>query len=194
MPQNKILLAPEQSLLLVIDLQEKFVPHLKHSKRIVQAAKLMIRTARELSIPVLVTEHNPTRIGPTIPELGQSLAGTPTYAKDIFSCFGDQAIAAAIAALKTVKNILVFGCETHICILQTVLDALNRGYGVHVAADGVGSRADLDWQFGLKRIHTAGAVMSTSEMMAYELLQRSDTPAFKALLPAFKEWTSRDVD
>jgi nicotinamidase-related amidase len=154
----------------------------------------MIRTAGELRMPVMVTEHNPARIGPTVPELKKLLAGAPVHAKDIFSCFAEPAIADAVAALGAVKNILIFGCETHICVLQTALDALGRGYGVHVAADGVGSRSEIDWQCGLERIRGAGAVVSTSEMMAYELLGRSDTPAFKALLPAFKEWTSRDAD
>jgi len=91
-------------------------------------------------------------------------------------------------------TILIVGCETHVCVMQTTLDALAAGYAVHVAADAVSSRKKLDWQRGLGRIESAGAVTATAEMIAYELLGRSDTPAFKALLPTLKGWTSTDDD
>jgi nicotinamidase-related amidase len=191
---NLKLLAPEDSLLLIIDLQDKFLPFLKHAGRVLQSTKLLIDVARELKIPIVVTEHNPQRIGPTVQELAVKLKDVPTFAKDIFSCFGDAAIKKAIGAHVNLKNILVVGCETHICIMQTTIDALTLGYNVHVAANGVSSRREVDWKIGLDRIARCGAVVATSEMMAYELLRRSDGADFKALLPSFKDWVNRTED
>lgn len=187
-------LAPQECLLLVIDLQEKFLPYLKHSPRVLQSARLLADVARELRLPVVVSEHNPKRIGPTVPELAGKLAEARVFAKDAFSCFDDAAIREAIQSHGGRKSLLIAGCETHICVLQTTIDALHLGYSVHVAADGVGSRRELDWRAGLQRIAGCGGVVSTSEMMAYELLGRSDTASFKALLPSFKEWVKRDDD
>jgi nicotinamidase-related amidase len=185
---------PEDCLLLIIDLQDKFVPFLKHARRVLQSAKLLIDVAGELRIPMLVSEHNPQRIGPTVQELGAKLKDVPVFAKDIFSCFGDAAITKAIGAHRERKTILIVGCETHICIMQTAIDARNLGYDVHVAADGVSSRKEIDWKVGLERIAGCGAVLATSEMIAYELLRRSDGAGFKALLPSFKEWVNRTED
>jgi nicotinamidase-related amidase len=188
-------LRADDCLLLVIDLQEKFVPFLKHKKRVVRRSALLLRVAEVLHLPVIVTEHNPPRIGPTVPEIAAELKRVPhtVLPKDIFSCLGDAKIRTTLDALKR-RTLLVVGCETHICVMQTTLDALAAGYRVHVAADGVSSRAELDWKQGLCRIGRAGAVTATAEMMAYELLGRSDTPAFKALVPTFKGWTTADDD
>jgi nicotinamidase-related amidase len=194
MNNNLKLLLPEESLLMIVDLQDKFLPFLKHSKRVLQSTKLLIAVARELRIPMVVTEHNPKRIGPTVPELAEKLEDVPVLAKEIFSCFGDPAIKAAIGTHQDLKNILLVGCETHICIMQTTIDALALGYNVHVAANGVSSRKELDWKVGLERIARCGAVVATSEMIAYELLKRSDTANFKALLPQFKDWVNRSED
>jgi nicotinamidase-related amidase len=136
------LVVPQESLLLIVDLQDKFLPFLKHSGRVLQSATLLIAVARELGIPIVVTEHNPKRIGPTVPELAQRLNDVPVFAKDVFSCLGDAAIKKAIAAHKDRRTILIAGCEAHICIMQTTIDALNLGYNVQVAADGVSSRKD----------------------------------------------------
>jgi nicotinamidase-related amidase len=191
---NLKLIWPKDCLLLIIDLQDKFLPFLKHSGRVLQSAKLLIDVARELSIPITVTEHNPKRIGHTVQELAVKLKDVPNFSKDIFSCFGDPAIKKTIRAHKNLKNILIVGCETHICVMQTTIDALNLGYNVHVAANGVSSRKEVDWQAGLDRIARCGAVVATSEMIAYELLRRSDSANFKALLPQFKDWVNRTED
>ena len=187
-------LQPGECLLLVIDLQEKFVPFLQDPRRVLRGTRLLLRTAGVLQLPVVVTEHNPERIGPTVPELATELRRLPDHVnlrKDIFSCLGGAAVREAVVACRR-PTILVAGCETHICVLQTALDALAAGYVVHVAADAVSSRTRLDRERGLDRITRAGGVVSTAEMTAYELLGRSDTPAFKALLPTFKEWAAAD--
>ena len=186
------LIAPEESLLLVIDLQEKFVPYLKHAKRVMQSAELLLHAAGTLGMPVIVTEHHPEAIGPTLPPVADLIAGAEKFRKDIFSCLGDERIRTALTGKPEVKNVIITGCETHICVLQTALQAMELGYNVHVAANGVSSRTEVDWITGLDRIGKAGAVVATAEMTAYELLRRSDTPEFKKMLPVFKQWKKRE--
>jgi len=186
------LIQPGESLLLVIDLQEKFVPYLKHSLKVLQSADLLLHTAEVLNMPVVLTEQHPEAIGPTVDPVSKHLDRVEKFRKDSFGCFGDEAIKKAVTEKPNIKNILITGCETHICVMQTTLQALDLGYGVHVAADGVSSRSELDWRVGLERIREAGAVVATCEMIAYELLRKSDTPEFKKLLPVFKNWTSRE--
>jgi nicotinamidase-related amidase len=84
------------------------------------------------------------------------------------------------------NTVLLCGMETHICVMQTALGALREGYLVHVASDAVSSRAELNWKIGLDRMRSAGAILSSTEMMIYELLRSSGAPAFKELLPYLK--------
>lgn len=188
---NARFIEPGESLLVVIDLQEKFVPYLWRAQRVLSGTRLMLDAAHALGVPVLVTEHNPKAIGGTVPEVTRYLREDPVKDKMIFSCCGDDGIRAHLQAQPAVKNIIIAGCETHICVMQTALEAQGLGYNVHVAADAVGSRMELDWRIGLERMRAAGVVISTAEMMAYELLRRADRPEFKQMLPAFKDWVSR---
>jgi nicotinamidase-related amidase len=104
-----------------------------------------------------------------------------------FSCFGSEPFTAGLKSLPGRRNtVLLCGMETHICVMQTALGALEHGYHVHVASDAVGSRREWNWKIGLQRMRDAGAVISSTEMMMYELLRSSGTPAFKELLPFLK--------
>ena len=104
-----------------------------------------------------------------------------------FGCFGSDPFRAKLKALPGNRNtVLLCGMEAHICVMQTALGALNAGYLVHVASDAVGARAEWNWKVGLERMKAAGAVISSTEMMIYELLRCSGTPAFKELLQYLK--------
>jgi nicotinamidase-related amidase len=105
----------------------------------------------------------------------------------MFSCFGSDVFCSLLKRLPGQRTtILLCGMETHICVMQTALAALREGYLVHVAADAVSSRAESNWRIGLDRMRAAGAVISSAEMMMYELLRSSGAPAFKQLLPYLK--------
>ncbi len=193
---NAILLEPVESILIVVDLQEKFVPFLRHPRRVLQATNLILEAAKVIGIPVIVTEHHPEAIGPTVPEIDlprNDRASIELIRKDTFSCLRDEKIIAALKKRKKNGILIITGCETHICIMQTAIDALKEGYGVFVVADAVDSRSDLDWRTGLDRIGAAGGVIATSEMVVYELLKRSDTPQFKKMLPILKRWSTRQA-
>ncbi len=105
----------------------------------------------------------------------------------MFSCFGSDAFCSLLKRLPGQRTtVLLCGMETHICVMQTALGALREGYLVHVASDAVSSRSELNWHIGLDRMRAAGAILSSTEMMIYELLRSSGAPAFKELLPYLK--------
>jgi nicotinamidase-related amidase len=125
-------------------------------------------------------------LGQTVPEIASLLPGAEPIDKLEFGCFGSAGFCSALAQMPSRNTLLVCGIEAHICVLQTVLGALAQGRTVHVAADAISSRAELNWKLGLDRMKTAGAVISSTEMMIYELLGQSGTPAFKEMLQYLK--------
>jgi len=180
-------LAAENCALLVIDIQEKLLPPIHENQRLVKNSQLLIRLARILKIPVLVTTQYEKGLGKTVAEVASLLPEQTVYDKQEFSCFANEGFCAAAKALpQQRKTLLLCGMETHICVLQTALGALAQDYTVHVAADGVGSRSELNWNIGLDRMRAAGAVISSTETILYELLGGSGGPAFREMLPYLK--------
>ncbi len=167
------LLARGRAALVVIDVQEGFRPYAAFAPVASACAKLL-EASRILEVPALVSEQYPKGLGATAPEVGvqqeQRLEKTVFSAAraDGFDLHGrDQAI--------------VCGIETHVCVSQTVHDLLERGIEVHVPADAVGSRHEIDYQRGLERMQRAGAIVGTVEASLFELLERAGTPEFKAV-------------
>jgi nicotinamidase-related amidase len=174
--------------LVVVDIQEKLLPPIHEKERLVRNAALLLRLAAILKLPVLATTQYVKGLGAIVPEIATLLpAGTAPLDKLEFGCFGNDAFCAAVKALPGRRNtLLVCGMESHICVTQTVLGALRAGYLVHVATDAVGSRAAWNWRIGLERMKTAGAMMSSTEMIIYELLRASGTTEFKEMLKHLK--------
>jgi nicotinamidase-related amidase len=180
-------LEPEQCALIVVDIQEKLLPPIWEKDRLVRNAQLLIRLAGILKIPALVTTQYNKGLGNTVPEVASLLPDTPTVDKLMFSCFGSEVFCSLLKRLPGQRTtVLLCGMETHICVMQTALGALREGYLVHVASDAVSSRTELNWRIGLERMRAAGAILSSTEMMIYELLRSSGAPAFKELLPYLK--------
>jgi len=176
-----------QCALVVVDIQEKLLPPIFNNEELVRNSQLLVRLANILEIPTIVTTQYAKGLGPTMPEIASLLTGTPPIDKMQFGCFGCDDFCSALKSLPGNRNtLLVCGMEAHICVMQTVLGALNDGYFVHVASDAVGSRVRWNWEIGIDRMRVAGAVISTTEMMIYELLRASGTPAFKQMLPYLK--------
>src|SRR5271157_5105285 len=153
----------------------------------VQNSQLLIRLAKILSIPAMVTTQYSKGLGATVPEIASLLADVRTIDKLEFGCFGSDEFRSGLKKLPGNRNtLLLCGMETHICVMQTALGALNDGYLVHVATDAVGSRVRWNWDIGIDRMRAAGAVISTTEMMIYELLRSSGGEQFKQMLPYLK--------
>jgi nicotinamidase-related amidase len=180
-------LAAEQCALIVVDLQEKLLPPIWRKEQLVKNAQLLIRLAGILKIPAIVTTQYAKGLGNTVPEIASLLPESAPIDKLMFSCFGSDVFCSLLKRLPGERTtVLLCGMETHICVMQSALDALREGYVVHVASDAVSSRAEWNWHVGLDRMRAAGAVISSTEMMIYELLRSSGAPAFKALLPYLK--------
>ena len=179
-------LRAEECVLGVIDIQEKLLPPIHEKERLVRNSQLLIRLANMLSMPVVVTTQYAKGLGPTVPEIMSLLPGAKPVDKMEFGCFGNGEFCSAISMLSGRNTLLLCGMETHICVMQTALGALNQGLNVHVAADAIGSRSELNWKLGLERMREAGAVISSAEMMTYELLGKSGSPAFKEILQYLK--------
>lgn len=184
---SRLPLEPEQCALVVIDIQEKLLPPIFQKEQLVRNAQLLIRAASILKIPALVSTQYAKGLGGTVPEIASLLAGTEAIDKTLFSCFGSEAFCASLKRLPGIRRtLLLCGMETHICVTQTALGALREGYLVHVASDAVSSRSEWNWKIGLERMRAAGAVISSTEMMIYELMRASSSAAFKELLPYLK--------
>ena len=179
-------LRPEDCALAVIDIQEKLLPPIWEKGRMVRNSQLLIRMANIMQIPLLVSTQYAKGLGETIPEIASLLNGADVVDKLEFGCFGNGDYCSAIGKLQDRNTLLLCGMETHICVMQTALGALNQGMNVHVAADAVSSRTELNWKIGLGRMQAAGAVISSTEMMLYELMGKSGTPIFKEMLQWIK--------
>ena len=180
-------LQADQCALIVIDIQQKLLPPIFQKEPLVRNAQLLIRAAGILDIPALVSTQYSKGLGDTVPEIASLLGDTEPVDKTLFSCFGSDVFARLLKRLPGQrKTLLLCGMESHICVMQTALAALREGYLVHVASDAVSSRTEWNWKMGLDRMRAGGAIISSTEMMIYELLRSSSSPAFKQMLPHLK--------
>jgi nicotinamidase-related amidase len=167
------LLVRDRAALIVVDVQEGFRPYPVFASVAESCAKL-VQAARILEVPRLVSEQYPKGLGHTAPEVG--LEDERPIEKTVFSAARAEGF-----DLQGREQAIVCGIEAHVCVSQTVHDLLGQGIEVHVPADAVGSRHDVDYNRGLERMERAGAVVSTVEASLFELLERAGTPEFKAI-------------
>lgn len=175
---------------LVVDFQEKFTPVIPNIDALLRNTAFAIKVADLLKVPITVSEQNPAGLGSTVESIRALIPDFAPIPKFTFSCWQCDEIRTALVAHDR-PTVIIAGIETPICILQTSLDLLNAGYSVYILTDAVGARKDLDHQLTLQRLAQAGAVIGTTEMAAYELVGRADTPTFKSLLKLMKENQTR---
>ena len=180
------MLRPEDCALAVIDIQEKLLPPIFEKERLVRNAQLLVRLADILSLPVIVSTQYEKGLGKTVEEISALLPDMKPLDKLEFGCFSNGEYCSTVGKLANRSTLLLCGMESHICVTQTAMGALNQGLNVHVAADAVSSRTELNWKLGLNRMQAAGTVLSSTEMMIYELLGKSGTPAFREMLKHLK--------
>ena len=187
MHMNKFLLQAEDCAVMVIDIQEKLFAVMDEQFRsmLVRNSCILIETARVLDMPIVVTEQYPKGMGGTVPEVGEHIRDLPRYEKLYFSCYRDPAIRERTDALAR-KTVIVAGMEAHVCVFQTVIDLLMAGYRVVIAGDAVSSRRSLDREEAIEEMRSAGALIYSTEMIAFMLLEKAGTPQFKRLAPFFK--------
>ena len=163
----------ERARLVVVDVQEAFRPYPGFAD-VAHACSVLLRAARILELPRTVTEQYPKGLGHTVAEVG--LEDEPAIEKTVFSAARVEGF-----GMDGADQAIVCGIEAHVCVSQTVLDLLEQGAEVHLPADAVGSRHQIDYERALARLEREGAVVSTVETVLFELLGRAGTPEFKAV-------------
>ena len=178
---DSYLMNRSDSLLLVIDIQDRLMPAIAVGDDVVLNANRLIEAARLLSVPAVVTEQNPEKLGATVSQL--DISGLPLVKKMTF----DSCPAAGFNdALSGDKSLIVIGCEAHVCVLQTVMGLLARNRKVFVVEDAVGSRTADNKQAALSRMARQGAEIVTTEMVAFEWLASAEDPDFKKVISLIK--------
>ncbi len=178
------LMSRADTAVLVVDVQEKLANVVGSSARVIRNVRRLLDAAKILGLPSLATEQYPQGLGPTVAELAARL-DRPT-AKLSFSCFGVPNLFDELRR-RDIYKLLVCGLETHVCIQQTVLDLLADGWRVYVAVDAVASRHELDHETALRRIDSAGAVLTTTEAALFEWCQQAGTEEFKKIRELVRE-------
>lgn len=179
-------LSPDYALLMVVDLQERLLPVIDGWEAVVARSEVMIKAARILGIPILWTEQYRKGLGQTDPAIAGAIGeAVEPLEKMAFGCLGDPAIAEAVRASGRTQLILV-GIETHVCILQTALAAIEADMQVFLAEDAISSRRASDCEVALRRMAQAGAIPASVEMLIMESLGVAGGEKFKAILPLLK--------
>ena len=180
------MLSKDNAVLVVVDIQDVLMPK---SPEVVESylrqASKLIRVARALGLPLLVTEQNPERLGGTNAAILDALGDTPLLPKLEFGCLANEAFLEALEDSGR-RQLIIVGMEAHVCVLQTALDALDRGYEVFIVRDAVVSSRKSDYKAGLARMSQEGAVCVSTEMAIFEMLRKAGTPEFKQVLPLIK--------
>ncbi|HEX7897389.1 MAG TPA: isochorismatase family protein [Planctomycetota bacterium] len=179
------LLRREDAALVLVDLQDRLHREVVRKDAVAAAATKLAAAAKILGVPVVLAEHAAKAFGSTIEPVRNALASYAPVHKMVFSCFGSEEFRSKLAALGR-KQILAAGFETHICLCQTALDALDAGYQVHVARDASSARSEESHAAGLEKMAGAGVIPATAESAIYELLGRAGTDEFRAILPLIK--------
>ena len=180
------LLSKEGSVLIIFEMQERLLPAVHEHKEVLKNVRNMVRSARILGIPIILTEQYPKGLGPTVPELMEVLGeDVEPVEKLSFSAFGSDEFRSRLKDLDA-KTLMLCGLETHICINQTAHDALQEGYRVHVLKDATSSRTKKNKKAGLKKMQHSGVVITTTEMALYELMEVAKTDEFNDILKVLK--------
>lgn len=175
------MLKPEDTTLLLIDIQGKLAELMHEKESLYQNLRRLTLGAKALAIPILWMEQIPDKMGPTITELRELLTAEQPIAKKSFSCCGEPAFMTRLQATGR-KQVLVAGIEAHVCVFQTVADLVNLGYEPHVATDAVSSRTPANRQTGLDRTRYAGGQLTSVESALFEMMRSADHPAFRDIL------------
>lgn len=172
-------------ILLLVDVQKTLLEPCVRSDQLTKNCAALIEVAKVFHIPIVFSTHNAEKLGGFLPELLSMVENPSVLNKVEFSCFENEGIRKAIESLGR-KTIILAGIESHVCIFHTGANALRLGYRVDLVTDAVSSRSEENRLVGIKRLEQAGAVLSSTEMVIFELLNRAGTDEFRKLLPLLK--------
>lgn len=179
-----MVIASNRSALVLVDLQSRLMPVIHDAERVVGNAVFLARVAHELGVPVLGTEQNPRALGPNDARVRELC--DRTFSKVHFSAVADGLLAELISLTPCVQQVVLAGCETHVCLLQTALHIQQAGIQAFVVTEACGSRRPDDKQAALQRLQQAGVTLVSAEMVAFEWLGSCEHPAFRQVLALIK--------
>ena len=187
--KEKFWLNSEKAVLVVIDVQEKLAPAMNGDlyAQLLEHANLLIEGFKALDLPIIATEQYSKGLGHTVSDLDRA-AEQYRIEKMTFSCCGEESFIATLEATGA-KQVVIVGMETHVCVFQTVLDLLDRGYVVHLVRDAVSSRFQSDYENAISTAARAGAVITTTEMALFQLVKGAGTADFKAISKLVRQRT-----
>ena len=175
----------EDSLAFVIDIQEKLFPYIHDHNILARNCQILLSGLLVLEIPMLVTEQYPKGLGPTIELIKDHLPEYKPIEKVAFSCCGSQPFCDTLKATGK-KNVIVFGIEAHVCVLQTVIDLIEMDYRPVLITDCVSSRKQSDRDIALRRMRQEGAILTSYESVLFELSRIAGTEKFKQVSKLIK--------
>lgn len=184
LPQSPELMIAEDSALLVIDAQVKLLEIVPQRARIVWNIRRLLDAAEALHVPVAATEQYPDKLSATVPELMERIGVAPS--KKCFSACVCEEIFNRWRADQRFR-ILLCGIEAHVCVMQTALDLAAAGFEPYVAVDAVGARYAIDYEFALRRMESAGVILTTTETAMFEWCRTAERPEFKKISALAKE-------
>lgn len=171
-------LSPQQSFLLVVDVQGKLARLMHEPETMIRNQRILIEGCRLLEVPVIWAEQLPDKLGPTVPELAEKLDGLNPCSKSSFGCMGDGELRRQIEALDRTQAILC-GIETHVCVWQTASRMLETGFQVHLACDATSSRSAFNRDIAFQRMTSEGVRLAVVEMILFELMDKAEHPRFR---------------
>ncbi len=182
---DKFVLKRENAALIIVDIQERLAVAMSEKDKVIANTLHVIEASKLLDFPVLLTEQYPKGLGPTVPEIKDALQAYAPIEKITFSCCGEGFFTEAVEGLDK-KQVILVGMETHVCVLQTCIDLLQSGYDVHLVADAVCSRAEANYRTAIEYMRDAGAVITCTETVLFQLLVKAGTEEFKAISKRIK--------
>jgi nicotinamidase-related amidase len=180
-----MLIRRDDSLLLVVDLQQKLAPAIHDSERVIANSVRLLDGARQLAIPAFVSEQYVKGLGPSLDSIRDAAADARFFDKTHFSCAAEPGVIDLLRAAKRPQVILT-GTETHVCVLQTAFGLHAAGFEVYIVADATASRTPENRSAAIERMQAAGISIVTTEMVLFEWLHEAGTDDFRRLLPLIK--------
>lgn len=177
---NKFFLNRNEAVLVLVDIQEKLAAVMNEKEKVSANIGHLIEAAKLLHIPIVLTEQYPKGLGPTIGEIRDALPAYEPIEKLTFNCCGEPDFMKALTASGK-RKIILCGMETHVCVLQTCIGSLSEGYIVHAVRDAMCSRTKENCDTGIDYMRNAGAVITGTETVLFQLLEKAGTEEFKAL-------------
>ncbi len=178
----KNILKKENTILIVIDIQEKFLSVIKNINPVIENTLKLIRSFQIMKIAIIVTEQYPKGLGKTVGKIQKELKSYRPIKKAYFNCFDEK----NFKIPKKIKNLIICGIESHVCVTQTALAAIEKGFNVYLVKDAISSRKESDYKIALERAKQEGALIASTEMIIFQLLKKAGTKKFKEVIKLIK--------